>query len=157
MGIRLSSRAVIIHNSKLLLNQMGDGVYYNFPGGQIEELETAPKAVVREVLEETGYSIEVEEYICTFEYEANHCNHYEGEGHRIHLFFKCKLINDVQKNLLIQPDTDPCNPTLKSKPKWISLHDLKTIPFVPSAIRESLIKYIDTGVFEPKYFECKRP
>ena len=156
MGIRLSSRAVIIHNSQILLNQMGDGIYFNFPGGQIEETETAPEAVVREVFEETGYSITVDDYICTYEYESNHCNHYEGGGHRINIFFKCKLTSEMKNDLLIQPDSDPSDSTLKSKPKWVSLSELTTIPIVPSAIRESLIKYIDTGIFEPKYFECTK-
>jgi 8-oxo-dGTP diphosphatase len=157
MGIRLSSRAVVIHDKKILLNQMGDGIYFIFPGGQIEDTETAPEAVVREVLEETGYDIEVEEYIFTFEYEANHCNHYEGGGHRISIFFKCKLKNEKQKETPTYPDVDPNDSTLKSKPKWISISELNAIPFVPSAIKESLIKYITTGIFEPKYFECTAP
>ncbi len=48
--IRVSSRAIIIDNDKILLNKFGDGVYYNFPGGGIEENETALEAVVRELL-----------------------------------------------------------------------------------------------------------
>ena len=154
MGIRLSSRAVIIYNSKILLNEMGDGVYYNFPGGQIEENETAPEAVVREVLEETGYSVEVEEYICTFEYEAGRCNNYEGDCHRINIFFRCGLKSETGQEMPVQPDGDPYDSTIKSRPEWVALSELENILVVPSAIRGALIKYIDTGIFEPKFFEC---
>ena len=156
MAIRLSSRAIIIHDDKILLNEFGDGVCYNFPGGQIEENETAPEAVVREVFEETGYSVEAEDYVFTFEYEANHCNYYEGEGHRIHMFFRCRLKEDIQKEIPVQPDGDPNDSTMQTKPKWVLLSELKIIPFLPSSIRKSLIEYIDTGIFKPQYFECSK-
>ena len=55
--IRVSARAIIIDNDKILLNEFGDGQYYNFIGGEIEENETAKQAVVREVMEESGLAV----------------------------------------------------------------------------------------------------
>jgi len=156
MAIRISSRAVIVNDGKILLNVMGDGIYYNFPGGQIEETETAPEAVVREVFEETGYNIRVEDYLFTSEYEANHCNGYEGTMHRVQLFFKCELVNENRQELPMEPDVDYSDLSVKSKPVWIPLSELEEISFVPAAIRGPLIKYLDSGIFEPKYIECSQ-
>jgi len=154
MGIHLSARAIVIHDSKILLNEMGDGAYYNFPGGRIEDYEIASETVVREVLEETGHHAEVENYIFTSDYEPNRHNHSEGDCHRINIFFRCTLKEGAEKEIPAHPDGDPCDSTLKSKPIWVPFSDLQSIPFVPSAIKNTLIKYLETGIFEPKYFVC---
>lgn len=154
--IRVSSRAIIIDNDKILLNKFGDGVYYNFPGGGIEENETALEAVVRELLEETGYSIEVENHVFTFEYEPSHCDSFEGNNHHISIFFRCKLLNDkIQKPTEV--DVNPDNPKLIAKHVWIPITELNNIPFVPITIKDSLINYIKTGIFEPSFFEHFNP
>ena len=151
--IRVSSRAIIIHDDNILLNKFGDGVYYNFPGGGIEENETALEAVVREVMEETGYSVEVEHHIFTFEYEPSHCDFFEGDNHHISIFFSCKLLdtNIIQKPTEI--DVDSKRPFLKGKPEWVPLSELNNIPFVPITIKNSLLNYIKTGVFKPSFIE----
>ena len=72
--IRISSRAIIIHDGKILLNCFKDGLYYNFPGGGIEKNETAKQAAHREVLEETGLAVDVGELVFSLEYEPFNCN-----------------------------------------------------------------------------------
>lgn len=37
---RVSGRAVIIEDGKILLNKFRNGLYYNFPGGGVEDGET---------------------------------------------------------------------------------------------------------------------
>ena len=61
--IRVSSRAIIFKDDKVLLNCFGNSLYYNFPGGGIEEFETVKQAVVREVFEESGLTIDVGELV----------------------------------------------------------------------------------------------
>ena len=65
--IRVSSRAIIFNDDKVLLNCFGNGLYYNFPGGGIEEYETAKQAVAREVLEESGLTVDVGELVFSLE------------------------------------------------------------------------------------------
>ena len=156
MAVRLSARGIIIHDGKILLNSQAGGTYYNFPGGQIEEDETAPEAVAREALEETGYAVAVGDYVFTYEYEASRCAHYEGDCHRMHLFFRCGLKEDAEVAAPFHPDHDPNDPS-PSRPAWIPLTELNSTPLLPSAIKLSLLQYLDTGVFRPAYFECRKP
>ncbi len=63
MAIRSAAKAIILHNNHVLVNkciQSGtNDVYYDLPGGGQHQFENLEEAVVREVLEETGYQVEV--------------------------------------------------------------------------------------------------
>ncbi len=54
---RPSARAIIEKDGKLLLVYSRKYDYYKFPGGGIEKGETGENALIREVLEETGYRV----------------------------------------------------------------------------------------------------
>ena len=62
MAIRNASKALLYENGKILLNchKTENGrVYYDLPGGGQHQYETMEEAVIREVLEETGYAVEI--------------------------------------------------------------------------------------------------
>jgi mutator protein MutT len=56
------SQAIITRNNEVLMvrqyEQRGD-IVWNFPGGGIEEGETPEEACLREVREETGYTVRI--------------------------------------------------------------------------------------------------
>lgn len=54
---REASRAIIIKGGKIALVKSLQGGWYKFPGGGIEEGESAVDAVIRETMEETGLSL----------------------------------------------------------------------------------------------------
>ena len=149
--IRISSRAIIIHDDKILLNCFGDGLYYNFPGGGIEQNETATQAVAREVLEESGLTVDVGKLVFSLEYEPFNSNYCYGDGHHISFFFRCFLNSDTAPINASLPDTNPDDETITSIAKWIPLSELYSINIVPK-ICEPLMKYIETGVFEPLFW-----
>ena len=152
--IRVSARAVVVREGNLLLNCFGDGLYYNFPGGGIEEKETALEAVVREVLEESGLTVAVEKHLFTFEFEPSRCDDPNGNVHHISVFFQCKLVGGAQITPPTHPDTNPLDPAIRSFAKWIPISELHKTPFVPEIIYDSLMRYFETGIFEPSFFEC---
>ena len=57
LQFRPAAYGVIIHDGKVLLNRAWDG--HDFPGGGIDRGESIKEAVLREVKEETGVSVDV--------------------------------------------------------------------------------------------------
>jgi ADP-ribose pyrophosphatase YjhB (NUDIX family) len=61
MSVRSTVKAIILDKGKVLLNRCYDepnGSYYSLPGGGRGEIRTLHDALVRECLEETGYTVE---------------------------------------------------------------------------------------------------
>lgn len=55
---RPSARGIIIRDGKIAMVHSGKYDYYKFPGGGIEQGEDVREALVREVLEETGMTVD---------------------------------------------------------------------------------------------------
>lgn len=90
MEKRISSRAIIIENGKVLTmfrRKTKNGIieeYYVVPGGGIEDGETLEENVKRELSEELNVEIDIIGYLGTIEYDTNianffHCNIVKGE------------------------------------------------------------------------------
>lgn len=150
--IRVSARAVLFHNNKLLLNSFGDGLYYNFPGGGIEKGENAFQAAEREVMEETGLLVKAEKVLFSLEYEPKTGNYLYGDGHHISFFFKCALTGSSELKKPLLPDVDPNNANLVSSPEWVPVSRLLELNILPH-VNKNLLAYFNTGVFEPIFFE----
>ena len=150
--MRVRAAAILIHEGKILLNKFGGGQYYNITGGGVEENETAKQAVVREVMEEAGLAVEVEDLVFTLEYEPKSCNYHYGNNGCITLFFRCKLNTEVPLQAPSNPDVNPDDPSITSKHKWVAISDLCKINLVPP-ISEQLINYVETGLFTPSFYE----
>ncbi len=150
--VRVSARAIVFNNDKLLLNSFGDGEYYNFPGGGIEKDENALQTVVREVQEETGLIVTAKEMIFALEYEPHTGKQFYGNGHHISFFFRCELVDDDIIKTPVLPDIDPNNPMLISLPKWVPIKDLLSLNILPH-INKNIIDYYNTGTFLPRFFE----
>lgn len=70
MSIRSTAKAIIANDGKILLNRCYDryhGEYFSLPGGGQNAYETLYEAVVRECLEETGYTVTPIDFAALFE------------------------------------------------------------------------------------------
>lgn len=150
--IRVSARAIVLHENAVLLNEFDNGLYYNFPGGGIEESETAKQAVVREVLEETGLTVDAGDLVFALEYEPKSCRGIYGGRAHISFFFRCDWNRSVSPQGITEPDRNPENPSVTSAVKWVKLADLPAINLVPN-IAKPLLDYSVTGSFTPSFWE----
>jgi 8-oxo-dGTP pyrophosphatase MutT (NUDIX family) len=147
---RVGARAVVIHDSKILLNEFGGGLYYNLPGGGVEDGESVKDAVMREVMEEAGIAVDVGEMLYVLEYEPVYCNNLHGETPCISIVFSCTVKDDINIKSPAVPDQNPDDPTITSKAVWMPIENLENIEYVPY-IHKILMNFIETGYFTPNF------
>ena len=101
---RDGSRAIIIHDGRILLTHELNSGWWLIPGGGIEEGETPEECVIREVEEETGLIVRpTEQFLTMHEYYEEYL--YTG------YFFVCEVtgkgrmrLTDVEKERGVQPE-----------------------------------------------------
>lgn len=96
--LNCASAAIINEKGHLLLQKRRDRNTWGFPGGMIELGESIPEALRREVLEETGYLINILKYIGIY---SKYFDEYPNgdRAQTINSFFLCEIKNQASKVL----------------------------------------------------------
>lgn len=131
--IRSTSKAIIVRDGKVLLNRCSDtrsGAYYTLPGGGQHQHETMTDAVVRECLEETGYTVCPErlaavcEDICTDEAFQRE---WPDFSHRMLHIFYCSVA-DVPRVACSEQDKG------QIESLWVSIEALPSLRILPELV-----------------------
>ena len=97
-------KALILHEGRLLFNKCVSrlGVYYALPGGGQHEGELLTEAVKREVMEETGLTVEPMRLSAVFERVSGH----EGsvKAHKMYFVFLCRYLPEVPAREPVERD-----------------------------------------------------
>jgi 8-oxo-dGTP diphosphatase len=125
--IRVTVRAVIIRDGALLLSEYDDetGLHYNLPGGGVEPGEGLHEALRREVMEETGWRVEVGALLYVWEYVPHQRNFLYGDQQTVALCFACEALEDTG-----QPTFGPHETGIR----WVALGDLPDTRLLPPEI-----------------------
>ena len=110
--------AIIINDGRIFATQRGYGKFkdgWEFPGGKIEQGETAQQAVKREVREELDTEIEVGELFDTVEYDYPD----------FHLTMHCFLCTVRSGNLVLKEH---------QAAKWLTRETLDSVEWLPADI-----------------------
>ena len=112
--------AIIRRDDKILATQRGYGEYkdgWEFPGGKINEGETAEEAIAREIKEELDADIKVGDLLVTVEHDYKD----------FHLSMQCfwaELKEDSHIELLEHEAA-----------KWLSMNELNTVEWLPADVK----------------------
>ena len=138
MYIRNSSKALITSGGKLLLNRCysRSGEYFALPGGGQRPGETLEEALIREVREETGYTVKPLRLGAL--YERISLSKEEMTGHKLYFVFVCEL----KKASVIPPsETDPC----QTGTEWVPLEGIEYANLYPLVIRAEIRRIINAA------------
>lgn len=132
MGARVSVKAIVAERDRLLLNRCEDenGVYFTLPGGGQALYEPLEDAVVREVREETGYTVKPIRFAGLYEEiftDSLLRSHYPDYTHRLYHIFVC-IRTDA-------PRIEPTETDMSQKGcAWVPLSALSEIRTLPEAV-----------------------
>lgn len=142
--IRVSTKALIYREDEILCShyKSGEREWFILPGGGVNGEETAVEALVREVLEETGHTVQVQELAFVREFIPSRLgsDHFRKGFHQIELFFLCSLVSKDR----VEP-SEHDNHQIGCE--WVPLRRLADISFFPSFMIDSIC----TRNFPTKY------
>lgn len=106
------------------------------PGGHIEFGESAKEALIREIEEETGITVQVSSFIAAVEHQ------WQGKTHQhceISLIFFM-----TSTNLSSQKTPESREPNIEFL--WHPLHDLTSINLQPSLLKAKLLQWVGADI-----------
>ncbi len=148
MAIRNAAKAIVINNGKVLLNRCvsADGeIYYDLPGGGQHQFETMEEAVLREVLEETGYHVKINRFLALAEeiYDDSRIREkYYDYSHRILHIFLAEMTSEQR----ITPAETYFG---QEESIWLSFEEADKITFRPKQLSGVISKLISGS--SPQY------
>ena len=108
--------AVIAENDRFLITRRQKGVhlegYWEFPGGKIDPDETHEAALRREIREELGADVHVEQLVLETTHE------YPERAVTI-AFYRCRLVGSPR-------------PLIGQEMRWVTREELAALPFPPA-------------------------
>ncbi len=122
---------IIVCDNKILVAQRKRGkdlaYFWEFPGGKIEEGETAPECLHREIMEEFNMEIHVGKFFMESEYD------YSFGSFKLEVYFATcasQIVPDLFEH---------------EQARWVDVQDLKDFTFSPADIpvAEALLKLND--------------
>ena len=130
MPIRCTSKAIIVRDGCILLNrcrQLNGRIYYDLPGGGQHTYETLEDALIREVQEETGYTVEPKSLLFIRE-------GFDNETHRIEFMFICDIISDIDETKLSYDSN-------QIGTKWLNIDNIRHEELYPVDMRNIIKQY----------------
>tara|TARA_R110002051_G_scaffold91647_1_gene161368 strand:+ start:29720 stop:30166 length:447 start_codon:yes stop_codon:yes gene_type:complete len=125
--IRLATRAVILHENRLLLvNAWKDrSDLWCAPGGGAEPHHSLPDNLAREVMEETGLTVQVGD-VCL----VNEFHDPDGSFHQVDIYFRCRIIAGEISATWIDPEG------IVTRRKWATPAEMTRLNIKPDSLAD---------------------
>lgn len=131
--LNVRAAGIIIHNNKILTHRDINYDHYCLPGGRIEIGESSEKTIKREIQEELGKQIEIQEYIATIE------NFFEMKSlkyHELYFLYKIEFLEDDDKKIEYTMKNIEGKEYLKYE--WIDLDKIEECNLLPKCLKDVL-------------------
>lgn len=139
---RLAVRAVILREGRLLLVNAWKGRthLWTCPGGGVEVHQSLPEALRREIHEETGLEVAVNEPCL-----INEFHDLKGTFHQVDLYFRCAILAGDPDG----PWTDPEG--IVSHRRWVTRDDLanRRLQAKPDSLADAVWGNRGTILYDP--------
>ena len=143
--MRSSAKVLLVNENKILLNRCrwnrSGEVYYDLPGGGQHQYENLEETAVREVMEETGYRVEIVRFaalckeICTDEELREK---YPEYCHRLASIFIAQMVGG-EKAEVKEMDYQ------QEESLWVDIDKADKLPVFPKQLRGNIAKLINGG------------
>ena len=135
-GIRITVRAVIVQNDKILLikkDSPNEGVRYTLPGGALESGETLHQAVIRECLEEINTAVKAYDVLHIADFFIPKLEPAPYTRHQLEVLIQCQTPADYNPSSGPDPDKHQVGV------EWLPVNELAQHIISPNFFAELLI------------------
>ena len=139
--IRSTAKALLMRDGKVLLNRCrkdSGEIYYDLPGGGQHDFEPLEEAVVREVLEETGYPVEIDGFAALCEEiwtDPVLVEKFPEYSHRMLHIFTAHVVSEVQEK--------PMEPDYRQEGfVWVSPEEADALPILPKSLEGKISRVL---------------
>lgn len=131
--LNIRATAIIIHNNKLLVHQNKNDNYCALIGGRVKIGEDSEHTIKREIMEELGKDIEVEQYLTTIE------NFFQGDEIKYHeIMFVYKVEFKDEKDKKIEYSLQNMEGDKDLIYNWVDLKEIESKDLRPTSIKEMI-------------------
>lgn len=137
---RLATRAIILKDNKLLLVNAWKNRSHLWcaPGGGVEPHASLPDNLQREVMEETGLTVAVNE-VCLI----NEFHDPNGTFHQVDIYFRCTITDGQISDTWEDPEG------IVTKRRWVTQSELKTLHVKPDSLGAVAWGTTDAIIYDP--------
>ena len=130
------ARAIIEQEGKFLFICVNDAPYYHLPGGHVEIGETSKHAVMREVIEEAGFEIEIEKLVVVSEefYKKGH-----ADVHSIIFYYLARPKTKVSTLNVVRMEQGRTK-LIKNELRWVNREEMQTLEVLPELIKKLILE-----------------
>jgi 8-oxo-dGTP diphosphatase len=145
LSLNLVARAVIVHEGRLLMTVLNDGIrtpFHTLLGGHLDIRESLMQCVEREVREEVGLSVAPSRLL----YVVENCFFRGSEKlHEIGFYFLCHPVLDMEGDFMDNLRSDPEE---LISPELVDPDTLEQLNFQPAGLRDVLAADLRSGFSE---------